>query len=66
MMCNCNLQCGLRGCGNGYGVSWIENLGDAQNPYRMLLVNIQCLIVHITGKLFECKRLSVINAIFEL
>ncbi len=63
MMCNCSLQCCLRGGGDGYGVSWIGNLGDTQNPYKMLLVDIQCLIVHITGQLFECKRLGVINTI---
>ncbi len=47
VMCNCSLQCSLRGGGDGYGVSWIGNLGDTQNPWRMLLVDIQCLIVHI-------------------
>jgi len=32
----------------------------------MLFVDIQCLIVHITGQLFECKCLGVISAILEL
>jgi len=65
MMCNYSLQCSLRGSGDGYGISWIRNLGDAQNPCRTLFVNIQCLIVHITSQLFECKRLGVISAILE-
>jgi len=61
MMCNGNLQCNLRGGGDGYGISWIGNLNDAQNLQRMLLVDIQCLIVHLMGQLFECKCLSVIK-----
>jgi len=65
-MCNCSLQCSLRSGGNDYDVSWIGNLGDAQNPCRMLFVDIQCLIVHITNQLFECKCFGVISAIFEL
>jgi len=64
MMCNCNLQCSLKG--DGYGVSWIGNLGDSQNPCKMLLVDIQNFIVHIVDQLFECKRLGVISAILEL
>jgi hypothetical protein len=39
-MCNGSLQCSLRGDGNGYGISWIKDLGDAQNPQKMLLINI--------------------------
>ncbi len=66
MMCNYNLQCNLKGDGDGCGVSWIRDLNDAQNPWKMLLIDIQCLIVHITGQLFECKRLGVISAILEL
>jgi hypothetical protein len=66
MMCNCSLQCSLRGGGDGCGVSWIGNLGDTQNPCRMLFVDIQCLIVHIMGQLFEYKRFGVISAILEL
>ncbi len=61
MMCNGS----LRGDGDGCGISWIGDLGDAQNPWRMLLVNIQCFIMHITGQLFECERLGVINTILE-
>ncbi len=66
MMCNGNLQCNLKGSGNGCGISWIKDSSDAQNPWRMLLVGIQCLIMHITGQLFECEYFSVINVIFEL
>ncbi len=66
MMCNGSLQCNLRGGDDGCGVSWIGNLGDAQNPCKMLLVDIQCLIMHIMGQLFECKCFDVINAILEL
>jgi hypothetical protein len=66
MMCNCSLQCSLKDGGDGYGVSWIGNLGDVQNLYKMLLIDIQCFIVHITGQLFECKRLGVVSAILEL
>jgi len=36
MMCNRS----LKGGGDGYAISWIRDLGDAQNPQRMLLVNI--------------------------
>jgi hypothetical protein len=32
----------------------------------MLFIHIQCLIVHLTGQLFECERLGVINSILEL
>jgi hypothetical protein len=53
-MCNGSLQWSLKGGGNGYGISWIGDLGDAQNPQKMLLVDIQRLIVHIIGQLFEC------------
>ncbi len=66
MMCNGSLQCSLKGGGDGCGISWIEDLGDTQNPWKMLLIDIQCLIVHITGQLFECEHFGVINAIFEL
>jgi hypothetical protein len=31
----------------------------------MLLIDIQCLIVHITSQLFECKCLGVINTMLE-
>ncbi len=65
MMCNGNLKCNLKSGGNGFGISWIGELGDAQNLQRMLLVDIQSFIVHITGKLFECECLDVISAIFE-
>ncbi len=66
MMCNGNLQCSLRNGGNGCGINWIGDLSDAQNPQRMLLVDIQCFIVHITVQLFECEHPSVISAILEL
>ncbi len=66
MMCNGSLQCSLRCDGDGCGISWIRDLSDAQNPRKRLLLDIQYLIVHITGQLFECKRLGVINAILEL
>jgi hypothetical protein len=62
MMCNGR----LRGDGDGCGISWIGDLSEAQNPQRMLLVNIQCLIVHIMGQLFECERHGIISAILEL
>ncbi len=65
MMCNGSLQCSLRGGGDGFGISWIRDLGEAQNPQKMLLVDIQCLIVHIMGQLFECEHLGVISAIPE-
>ncbi len=65
-MCNDNLQWNLRGGGDGYGISWIGDLGDAQNPWRMLRVDIQCFIMHISGQLFECECLGVISAILEL
>ncbi len=65
-MCNVNLLSSLKGGGDGYGISWIRDLGDAQNPRRMLLVDIQCLIMHITNQLFGCECLSVINTILEL
>ncbi len=65
-MCNSNLQCNLWGSGNGCGISWIGDVSDTQNPQRMLLVDIQCLIMHITGHLFKCERLGVISAIFEV
>jgi hypothetical protein len=64
-MCNGSLQCSLRGGGDGCGISWIGDLGDAQNLWRMLLINIQCFIVHITGQLFEYERLDVISAILS-
>jgi len=66
MMCNGSLQCSLKGGGVGCGISWIRDLGDAQNPQRMLFVDIQCLIVHITGQLFECECLDVMSTILEL
>ncbi len=66
MMCNGSLQCNLKNNGDGYGISWIKDLSDAQNPWRMLLVDVQCLIAHMTGQLFECEHLGVINAILEL
>jgi hypothetical protein len=31
-MYNGNLQRSLRGGGNGYGINWIGDLGDTQNP----------------------------------
>jgi len=65
MTCNGNLQCNLRGDGDGCGINWIRDLGDTQNPQRMLLIDIHCLIVHIMGQLFECERLSVVSAILE-
>jgi hypothetical protein len=65
MICNGSLQCSLWGSGDGFGISWIGDLNDAQNPWRMLFVNIQCFIVHITSQLFECERLGVINTILE-
>jgi len=65
-MCNGSLQCNLRGDGDGYGISWIRDLNDAENPWKMLFVDIQCLIVHIIGQLFECERLGVISTILEL
>jgi hypothetical protein len=33
MMCNGN----LKGSGDACGISWIGDLGDAQNPRKMLL-----------------------------
>jgi hypothetical protein len=45
MMCNGSLKCSLRGGGDGYGISWIGDLDDAQNLAKMLFVDIQCLIV---------------------
>jgi len=36
MMCNGNLQCNFKGDGDGCGISWIGDLGDAQNPWRMV------------------------------
>ncbi len=66
MMCNDSLQCNFRSGGDGYGISWIGDLDDAQNPWRMLLIDIQCFIVHIMGQLFECECLGVISAILEL
>jgi hypothetical protein len=65
-MFNYNLWCSLRGRDNGYGVRWIGDLSDAQNLGKMLFIDIQCLIVHIIGQLFECECLSAISAIFEL
>ncbi len=47
------------------GISWIGDLDDAKNLWRILLIDIQCLIVHITGQLFECERLGTISAILE-
>jgi len=66
MMCNGSLQCSLKGGGDGCGISWIRDIGDAQNPWRMLFIYFQCLIMHITGQLFECERLDVISTILEL
>jgi hypothetical protein len=31
MMYNGSLQCSLRGGGNGYGINWTGDLGDAQS-----------------------------------
>ncbi len=56
----------LKGSGDGCGISWIGDLVDAQNLQKMLVVDIQCLIVHITGQLFECECLDVISTILEL
>jgi hypothetical protein len=56
-MCNGSLQCNLRGGDDGYGISWIKDLGDAQNPETMLLIDIQCLIVNITGQLLNANAL---------
>jgi hypothetical protein len=56
----------LKGGGDDYGISWIGDLGDAQNPQRMLLIHIQHLIMHITGYWFECERFNVIKTILEL
>jgi hypothetical protein len=50
-----SLQCTLKSGGDGCGISGIRDLGDAKNPQKMLLVDIQCLIVFITGKLFELQ-----------
>jgi hypothetical protein len=36
MMCNGS----LRSDGDGCGISWIGDLGDAQNPWRMLFTDI--------------------------
>jgi hypothetical protein len=66
MMCNGSLKCSFRGGGNGYGVSWIGDLGDAKNLWTMSFVNIQCFIMHITGQFFEYKHLGVISGILEL
>jgi len=66
MMCNGNLQCSLRGDGDGCGISWIEDLGDAQNLQRMLFVDVQCFIMHIISQFFECEHICVISAILEL
>jgi hypothetical protein len=55
----------LKSGGDGCGISWIGDLGDAQNPRRMLLIDIQCLRMNITCQLFECECLSVINTILE-
>jgi hypothetical protein len=49
------------GSGNGCGTSWIGDLGDAQKSQRMLLVDVQSLIVHITCQLFKCERLGVVS-----
>jgi hypothetical protein len=65
MMCNGSLQCSLKGDGDGCGISWIGDLGDTQNPWKMLIVDIQCLIMHITNQLFKCERLDVIKVILE-
>jgi hypothetical protein len=65
-MCNGSLHYSLKGDGNGYGISWIGDLSKAQNPLRMLFVDIQCFIMHITSQLFEHKHLSVISTILEL
>jgi hypothetical protein len=32
MMCNGSLQFSLKGDGDGCGIAWIGDLGDAQNP----------------------------------
>jgi hypothetical protein len=65
-MCNGSLECSLRGSDDGCGISWIWDLNNAQNLWRMSLVDIQCFIVHITIQLFEYERLDVISAILEL
>jgi hypothetical protein len=49
MMCNGSLKCSLRSGGDGYGISWITDLDDAQNLGKMLLIDIQCFIVQIMG-----------------
>ncbi len=56
----------FRSNGDGCGLSWIGDLNDTQNPWRMLLIDIQCFIVHIMGQSFECERFGVISAILEL
>ncbi len=66
MMCNGSLQYSLKGGSDGFGINWIGDLGDAQNPWRMLLVNIQCLIVHIMRQLFKCEHFGVISVALEL
>jgi hypothetical protein len=65
-MCNGNLQCNLRGGGDGCDINWIGDMGDTQNPRRMLFVDIQCFIMHIMGQLFECECFDVISTILEL
>jgi hypothetical protein len=64
-MCNGSLECNLRGNGDGCGISSIKDLDDAQNPLRMLLVDIKCFLVHITSQLFKYECLGVINTILE-
>jgi hypothetical protein len=44
-MAACNAACD----DNDYGINWIRDLSDAQNPWRMLLIDIQCFIMHITS-----------------
>jgi len=61
-----SLECNLKGGDHGCGINWIGDLGDAQNPKKMLFVDIQCFIVHITRSLFECECLNVISAVLEL
>jgi len=65
MMCNGSSHCNLRANCDGYGISWIGDLSDIQYPPKMLFVDIQCLIMHIVGQLFTCKRLGVISVLLE-
>jgi hypothetical protein len=57
MMYNGSLHCRLRGDGDGCGISWIRDVDDAQNPQKMLLIDIQYLIVHIMGEFLNANAL---------